>query len=291
VNQPDSSLPQDDDTISLLDLLVVITENIKLLILGPVAIALIALAVTFVMPQRFESESWLRLEESAVPEFTSANVLAPLLVNAPWIAAEAGNGENALKRLRESVQASFNKKDGLLRLKTEAPSPEQAQQLNRALIEASRVFSLPKGRKLEEIEQQIKINESSLQELEPVIQRIAQNIDKVTPGTEGDNVARAYINLIELKGTRERDLQDLKRKLLGFGGEMIVQSPSLPQRPNNQKRGLVTILAGLASGMALLLFVFIRSGWRSATQNPGDASKIQRIRQSLGLKPSNHGPG
>ena len=292
MNQPDSSLPQDDDdTISLLDLLVVITENIKLLILGPIAIALIALALTFVMPQRFESESWLRLEESAVPAFTSADVLAPLLAKAPWIAAEAGGGENALKALRENVKASFNKKDGLLRLKTEAPSPEQAQQLNQALIESSRVFSLPKGRKLEEIEQQIKLNQASLQELEPVIQRIAQNIDKVTPGTEGDNVARAYINLIELKGTRERTLQDLNRKLLEFGEEMIAQSPRLPERPISQKRGLVTILAGLASGMALLLFVFIRSGWRSATQNPEDASKIQRIRQSLGMKPSNHGQG
>jgi hypothetical protein len=51
----------------------------------------------------------------------------------------------------------------------------------------------------------------------------------------------------------------------------------------------MTILAGLASGMALLLFVFIRSAWRSATQNPEDAGKIQRIRQSLSMKPSNHG--
>jgi hypothetical protein len=86
-------------------------------------------------------------------------------------------------------------------------------------------------------------------------------------------------------------LQDLNLKLLGFGEEMIAQSPSLPERPISQKRALVTILAGLASGMALLLLVFIRSGWRSATQNPEDAGKIQRIRQSLGLKPSSDGQG
>lgn len=291
MNAPDPLVSAEDDTISLLDLLVVITENIKLLIAGPIAVALIALAITFVVPQRFESESWLRLEESAVPEFASADVLIPLLEKTPWITAESANTEAALKALREDVQASFNKKDGLLRVKTQAPDPKSAQQLNQALIEASRVFSLPKGRKLEEIQEQIALTEGSLKELEPIIARVANNMDKVTPGTEGDNVARAYINLVELKVTRERALQDFNRKLLGFGEEMIAQSPSLPERPVSQKRALTSVLAGLASGMALLLFVFIRSGWRGAAQNPEDAGKIQRIRQSLGLKPSAGGQG
>jgi len=292
VNQPDSSLPQDDDdTISLLDLLLVITENIKLLIVGPIAVALIALAVTFVLPQRFESESWLRLGEAAGPQFTSDDILIPLLEKTPWITETAANREVALATLSTQIQTTFSKKDGLLKLKTEAPSPEQARQLNLALIDAYRAFSLPKGRSLEQIQQQIALIETSLKELRPIIQLVANNIDKVTPGTEGENVARAYINLVELQGARERALLDLNRQLLGFGEEVFAQSPSLPERAISQKRGLVTILAGLASGMALLLFVFIRSGWRSATQNPEDASKIQRIRQSLGMKPSNHGQG
>jgi hypothetical protein len=291
VNQPDSSLPQDDDTISLLDLLLVITENIRLLIAGPVAIALIALAVTFVLPQRFESESWLRMGEAAGPQLTSDDILIPLLEKAPWITAKAANREVALETLSKQIKTTFGKKDGLLKLTTEAPSPEQARLLNLALIDAYRVFSLPKGRSLEQIEQQIVLTEGALKELSPIVQRVADNIDKVTPGTEGENVARAYISLAELKVARERALQDLNRQLLGFGEEVFAQSPSLPERAISQKRGLITILAGLASGMALLLFVFIRSAWRSATQNPEDAGKIQRIRQSLGMKPSNHGQG
>ena len=286
MNHPDQLTPDDDDTISLLDLLVVVAENLKLLIAGPIAVALIALAVTFVLPKRFESESWLRLGEGAVPQLTSDDIVIPLLEKTPWITEKASTRTEALRNLREDIQASFSKKDGLLKLKTVAPSAEKARQLNVALIDAYRAFSLPKGRGLEQIQQQIALTEESLKELAPIVERVAANIDKVTPGTEGDNVARAYISLVELKGARERALQDLNRQLLGFSVEVFAQSPSLPERPVSQKRALIGVLAGLASGMALLLFVFIRSGWRSAAQNPEDASKIQRIRQSLGLKPS-----
>jgi hypothetical protein len=292
VNHTDPALPQDDDdTISLLDLLLVITENIKLLILGPIAIALIALAVTFELPQRYESESWLRMGEAAGPQFTSDDILIPLLEKTPWITSEATNREVALETLSKQIKTSFSKKDSVLKLTTQAPSPELAQQLNLALIDAYRAFSLPKGRSLEQIEQQIALTEGALKELGPIVQRVAINIDKVTPGTEGENVARAYISLAELKVARERALQDLNRQLLGFGEEVFAQSPSLPERPISRKRALVTILAGLASGMALLLFVFIRSAWRGAKQNPEDAGKIRRIRQSLGMKPSANGQG
>jgi tyrosine-protein kinase Etk/Wzc len=50
---PQSSPPDSDDEISLLDLLQVIADNLRLLVLGPIAAGLIALAITFAIPPTF----------------------------------------------------------------------------------------------------------------------------------------------------------------------------------------------------------------------------------------------
>ena len=47
------SMPQDDDEISLLDLLQVVADNLRLLVLGPLAAGLLALAYSFTIPPTF----------------------------------------------------------------------------------------------------------------------------------------------------------------------------------------------------------------------------------------------
>ena len=48
---------QDDDEISLLDLLQVVAENLKLLILGPLAVGLAALGISFVIPPTYTAKT------------------------------------------------------------------------------------------------------------------------------------------------------------------------------------------------------------------------------------------
>jgi hypothetical protein len=47
-----------------------------------------------------------------------------------------------------------------------------------------------------------------------------------------------------------------------------------------------TLVAVLASGFALLLFVFIRQAFRNAGNNPESAAKLVRIRKALALRSS-----
>lgn len=58
-----------------------------------------------------------------------------------------------------------------------------------------------------------------------------------------------------------------------------------PERKSAPRKGLIAVIATLASGFVLLLFVFIRAAMRNAKQNPESAAKLSSIRQSLGLKP------
>ena len=48
-----ATLPPEDDEISLLDLLQVVVENLRLLVLGPLAVGLLALAISFAIPPTF----------------------------------------------------------------------------------------------------------------------------------------------------------------------------------------------------------------------------------------------
>ena len=272
--------PDQDDEISLLDLLLVVAENIRLLVLGPLVIALAALGLSFALPTSYESEAWLRLGETAVPSFTSNDVLKPLLKQAPWITAQAPSPELALGALRQAISVSFNKKSELVTLKVQAPSAAQAQQLNAALIEAFRQHSLPKGSTLKNIQLQMPMVKASLSELNAVLERIANNLDKASAGPESDNTVRAYTTLSQQRLGLEKTLLELNQQLDGFGAEAFEQHPSLPEHPIAPKKSLMAVLAGLASGFALLLFVFVRQALRNAAHNAESATKLVQLRQA-----------
>jgi tyrosine-protein kinase Etk/Wzc len=60
-----------------------------------------------------------------------------------------------------------------------------------------------------------------------------------------------------------------------------------PERKSNMSKALIAILATLAAGFVLLVFVFVRSALRNSRQNPESAAKLDAIRAGFGrvLKP------
>lgn len=289
-NPPLARTPEDEDEISLLDLLLVVAENIRLLVLGPLVVALAALGVAFALPATYESEAWLRQGETSVPSFTSDDVLRPLLSQAPWITAQHRSPEQALNSLRQAISVSFNKKSELVTLKVQAPSAAQAQQLNAALIEAFRQHSLPRGTDLMQTQLQISLVKASIGELGAALERIASNIDQTTTGSEADNAVSAHTTLLEQRMELvNKTLLELNRQLKGFDFEAFAQRPSLPVHPITPQKTLITVLAGLASGFALLLFVFVRQALRNAAQHDESAQKLRRLREAwaraLGRRP------
>lgn len=59
-----------------------------------------------------------------------------------------------------------------------------------------------------------------------------------------------------------------------------------PEQRSSPKRALMAVVATLAAGFALLLFVFVRQALRSANLDPTSAAKLNAIRRSLGLRPT-----
>uniref|UniRef100_UPI00404842C6 Wzz/FepE/Etk N-terminal domain-containing protein n=1 Tax=Shewanella sp. TaxID=50422 RepID=UPI00404842C6 len=71
----------DNDEISLLDLALTVAENLRLLIIGPIAAGLIALGASSLLPKTFESVAILNVidqPEKVASLTTSAAVLDPV---------------------------------------------------------------------------------------------------------------------------------------------------------------------------------------------------------------------
>ena len=77
---------------------------------------------------------------------------------------------------------------------------------------------------------------------------------------------------------------NIPRTLQGLPRDVVRQPPTLPTEPVSSKKALVAIMATLGAGFALLLFVFMRSAWRGAAQDPEAAQKQARVRAAFGLK-------
>ncbi len=274
-----------DDEISLLDLLATVTENLRLLLIGPLLAGLVALGVTFVVPPTYESSSILRLEESAAALIDSDDLLTPLLQQAPWIKKDALLSVR-LQKLRADIKSSYNKKNKTLTISVSGPSPQESQQLHNAVINELRKQMRPKGLSLEQIERRRATAQSTLDELSQVISRLAQNITRMSGDSEASS--QVYSLLLTQRLNSQQTLQDIELSLKPFGDEAFVQTPSLPDKPTKPKKRLIAVVTTLATGFGLLVFVFLRQALRNAKRhNPQDAERLAVIKKntakSLGL--------
>jgi uncharacterized protein involved in exopolysaccharide biosynthesis len=62
----------------------------------------------------------------------------------------------------------------------------------------------------------------------------------------------------------------------------VVDAATPPERKSKPKKALIAVMATLAAGFALLLWVFVRHALRNASQNAESAEKVGRLRQAVG---------
>ena len=79
----------------------------------------------------------------------------------------------------------------------------------------------------------------------------------------------------------------IPRSLKGLSrDEVLRQPPTLPTEATKPKKSLIAVLAALGGGFTLLLWVFLREGWKNAARDPETLKKQHRLRAALGLKRS-----
>ena len=294
----DSLMPASDaDEFDLIDLLIPIIDNIKLLIGLPILVAICAWAYTMNQPLVYESTSLLRLRasssnnartpqdlssqqnalyESALLELTSSDVLA-ILLESPEVTtlmkSKGLDGEAAYNQLRQHITPFFEKKAALLKLTTRADKADSAQILNQKLVEVFVKFSLPKGHDLESLKAQFLQTQLAIKLLETEIAR-NQNSKANAPATSD-----LMIQLL-LKTDR---LQDIQNQIGVISSEVYVQRPTYPQSGTRPQQKTFVAIIFFATFFILLIFIFLRLAWINYSNNPENSKKVIQLRQSLGL--------
>ncbi len=274
-----------DDEISLLDILVTLAESWKLLVFGPLIAGVLAGALSFLWPKTFESVAIVRLTEQELALINSAPVLDPLIEKFGLLPEFDGIQDDARQYLSKKLVGKSDKKTGLATITAAANTPERAQELGKAAMDALLKELLPKGKNKDQVEQQILSNERIIASSADAIEQLQKQIGKAGQSDAGlEVVMKYYASLTAEVAQKELENVELKKSLAVRGDEVYVQQASLPQRKTSPKRSLVVLMAVLASGFALLIFVFIRKAWASVAQDAESASKLALIKQALGMR-------
>lgn len=282
--------PRQDDEIDLLDLLVTVAENIKLLILGPLLVGALAFAVVFFWPATYTSGFTLQAQKKA----GTVELLTPALVNqlvtSPAVLADAakalqssGQGDWAALLQSDAVSSQVPRNTTHVQVTVKTQDPQAAQAVAQALLKATLDNSHPEGDDLKALEAALEKDKAALANARLMEARIGATInstDKVDPV-----LAQAYMTLLGTLPSFISTLEVSESKLKGLMDADVVSAPA-PASVNKPKAKVVTAVAILATGFALLLWVFVRKAFQGAAINPESAAKLARIRQALGWRAS-----
>jgi hypothetical protein len=279
---------EENDEVSLLDLLLVVAENLRLLVLGPILVGLLALGVGYVLPQSFTSQAIVALPASTQTPIQAAAIMVSPLVLDPVVQSlnlTAGMPiEVARAALSGRVKAVAGK-DGLLRLDVSANAPLEAQAIANAIIDVWLKSTVPGERDRADLEKRLAYAKTSLESVRSLMERLtaegSASLNK--PLTRGE-AGTSIVAMGELQTRYLAEVLSIPRAMQGLSRDVVVQPPTLPVRAVEPKKSLIAITAALISGFALLLWVFIRQAWKTAAQDPQAAEKQARLRAAMGLK-------
>lgn len=297
MNQPNSLESHSDqsvadDEISLLDLASVITENLRLLILGPLLCGIVALGITFLM----------------TPIFTAKTTILPPSQGGGASALLAGLGGlggfasqvSGLKDPNEQYVAylnSFTLRHELIK-KFNLQKYYEKELLSQTMLAlSSRVnISTDKQSGLISIEVDdedpvfaAKLANAYVDELRVLTGKLAAVVAKDQREFMEEQVAEALKKNYQSPMVREMVIQGLIRSYETArideqkNGPMFTQVDIAepPEWKSKPKKGLIAVLVTLATGFLLLLFVFIRSALKSAGNDPEGSKKLAFIKQQF----------
>ena len=280
---PDTLIGQDE--VGLLDILLTLAENAKLLIVGPLFVGLCALGIGYMLPQTFESIAVLQAEQATASLLTTAAVLDPVATKLGL--AKDASAEEARSGLRQSIKASVGRNDKLLTLTVSGSTPQLAQAKANAVLEQVYVQSRPKGTARARLETQLAEAQARLKNAQNAATSVLKRLESssITSASGADSTRNnGYAELLGAAAAAQTQISALESTLEGLSEAQLVQAPTLPEKASQPKKAVLAIGGTLATGLLLILFIFMRQALRNTAADAEAAGKLVRIRRALGLK-------
>jgi uncharacterized protein involved in exopolysaccharide biosynthesis len=281
-----------EDEISLLDLATVIVENLKLLILGPLAAGILALGISFLITPTFTAKTTvippgqssgggaaallgqlgglgdlaggaagIKTPTDQYLAYLESNTLRDELIEKFKLREryEAKYQQSARNTLKANVKATADKKSGLITIEVSDKDPKFAADLANAYVQALSHL----------------IGELALKEAKVKRELLEKQISEATQKSYQSPFVREAViqSLIREYETARLD----ERKENPFLAQVdVAEVPELKAKP---KKALIAVITTLAVGFLLLLFVFIRSAFRNAEQDPESKEKLSALKK------------
>lgn len=279
-----------EDEISLLDFLMVIVANLKLLMIGPILAGVIALGITFLITPTYTAKTTM-----IPPSAAGGGGAAALLGSLGGLAGLAGGAvktptdqylayfeSNTLRdklietyKLRERYKAKYqqqardglknnskitaDKKSGLIQIEVSDKDPKFAAELANSYVD--------------ELGQMI--GEMSLKESKAKRELLEHQITEATNKTYQSPMVRELIIQALLRDYETTRLEEKKES--PFLAQVdIAEVPELKAKP---QRVLIAFISSLVTGFILLLWVFIRHSIRNAGNDLGSKEKLAIIKK------------
>lgn len=278
-NEPSLVIAEDDET-SLLDLLLVVVQNLRLLLITPLAVGLAALGVTSVLPNTYDSRVVQMGDMQLVNIYNTVQLRDALMAELKYAQPDE-DLDSARERLAKDLIVSFNSNTKTVFIRARASSPEAALHMANLAVAQASLLNRSRLDDLSRLRAQFDLATKREYEYSKGLERIAQQIEKAPPGAS-ENILKVQVQMVDASRDAQIALSSLTDALAKAQRFDLVQQPTLPTKPVSRKPAMVAAVAALASGFLLLIFVFMRQALRHAETDPDSAQKLAQLRTAWG---------
>ena len=113
--------------------------------------------------------------------------------------------------------------------------------------------------------------------------KLSSQLESQASTAQGDKLIESLTTLQERKNGLQNSLLQLENQLAGYGQEILLQQPTLPDKPISPRKFQITLISGMLAGFVLLVWAFLRAALRAASDDPECVSKLARIRRGFGI--------
>jgi uncharacterized protein involved in exopolysaccharide biosynthesis len=253
-------------TLSLDRLAALIFENLKLLLIGPVVVGVLAFGIASAMPKWYTSTAYLSLDEAGARAADSLMHSIPVLdavlakLDIPREAFEARRKSLDSNRQIVVAPGEIPAASKLFRLEYSDREPSLAQKINSFFIEGWLNSTKPPPQKTRSIEAEIARRDLQVKLISQLLDRLQKDATSLVTQNQQGELATPMMKLIERRDENLAELVKLREALNGLSSDVVFGPPDLPSQPSWPKKATITILAVLVSTLLLLVFVILRSG-------------------------------
>jgi hypothetical protein len=250
---------------SLPELIAVLAENYKWLLIGPLLAGVLAFGIISLLPKWYTSVAYLRINDTAARSADAVMRSSPVLDKV--LAAFQVPGDNVearrqyLDTKRRIVVApnEIQNSAGLFRLEVLSKDPRAAQGINALFISAWLDSTRPPPNMRSRIEAEIERAQLQTNSISELLERLRKESPSllVQNSLQGE-IATPLVALITKRDQNLATIIDLRNQLLGTSTDVVFGPPDLPEASTWPKRGIMTILVVASTALLLFMFVILR---------------------------------